>query len=320
MEISRHTMTRPADDPWPGYFAGRGHPGARRIGAGVEGVVYRLGEGRIAKVWTGRPPSELTRRVYADLARHALPFATPEILAVEEHRGVTVTYERELPGTPMRADSAHEEYERELPVRLTDTLLSVLRGLASVPGTDAMRRLTVQGDDRPLWEGHDRFQDALAALVTRSVARHGAALAARVPGFEAGVARTLQALRSLPDGPVTVIHGDLVPPNIHVDGAGRPVAVLDFGFFTTAGDPAFDAAVTAAVCDMFGPHARRHTDGLTHLFARELGHAPATLTAYQAAYALTTYDLFGADDGDGHFRWCAEQLRHNDVFGAGSAG
>jgi aminoglycoside phosphotransferase (APT) family kinase protein len=55
------------------------------------------------------------------------------------------------------------------------------------------------------------------------------------------------ALRSLPDGPVTAIHGDLVPPNIHTDAAGRPVAVLDFGFYTTAGDPAFEAAVTAAV-------------------------------------------------------------------------
>ncbi|MEU6183073.1 aminoglycoside phosphotransferase family protein [Streptomyces coeruleorubidus] len=175
-------------------------------------------------------------------------------------------------------------YERGLPVRHKDALLAVLRGLASVPGTDAMRRLTVQ-DDRPLWQGHDRFQDALAALVARALARHGAALAARVPGFDAGVERTLNALRSLPDAPVTAIHGDPVPPNIHVDTAGRPVAVLDFGFCTTAGDPAFEAAVTAAVCDMYGPHAQEHTAELTRLFARELGYSPAALTAYQAAYA-----------------------------------
>ncbi|MET9764312.1 aminoglycoside phosphotransferase family protein [Streptomyces sp. NPDC006372] len=305
-----------AADPWPRHFADRGHPGARRIGAGVEGVVYALGEGRVAKVWNGRPPVELTRQVYADLARHRLPFATPEIFEVERHRDAVVTYERELPGAPLRGDSAHEEYERELPVRHRDTLLAVLRGLASVPGTDAMRRLTVQGDDRPLWQGHDRFQDALAALVARAVARHGTALAPHVPDFDGGVARTLDALRSLPDAPVTVIHGDLIPPNIHVDAAGRPVAVLDFGFCTTAGDPAFEAAVTAAVCDMYGPHARRHTADLTRLFAQELGYAPAALTAYQAAYALSTYDLFGPDDSDGHFRWCAGQLRRNTVFSA----
>lgn len=308
----------PLPDPWLAYFAECGHTAVRRIGAGVEGVVYRLGEDRVAKVWSGRPPADfdLTRQVYADIARHPLSFSTPEIFDVEDHEGVLVTYERELPGVSMRVDSAHAAYERALPTQDSDALLAVLRGLASVPGTDAMRQLTVQGDDRPLWQDHGCFRDALAALVARAAARHGAALAAYVSDFEAGVERTQEALRSLPDAPVTAIHGDLVPPNIHIDADGRPVAVLDFGFYTTAGDPAFEAAVTAAVWDMYGPHAEEHTTELTRLFAHELGYAPATLTAYQAAYALTTYDLFGLDDHDGHFRWCAEQLRRNAVFHA----
>ncbi|MEU8360137.1 aminoglycoside phosphotransferase family protein [Nonomuraea sp. NPDC048882] len=305
-----------ADDPWPGYFAGRGHPGALRVGAGAEGVVYRLGHGRVAKVWTGRPPIELTRRVYADLARHRLPFATPEIFEVLEHEGVLVTYERELPGVPMHGDHPEEEFGRELPEHHADVLLTVLRGLASVPGTDAMRRLTFQGDDRPLWQGHDRFQDALAALVGRAVSRNGAALAARVPDFGAGVERTLDALRSLPTGPVTAIHGDLVPPNIHVDATGRPVAVLDFGFCTTAGDPAFEAAITAAFWDMYGPYAEEHAAELTRLFADRLGHPPETLAVYQAVYALISYDLFGMGDDDGHLPWCAALLRRNPVFTA----
>lgn len=308
----------PGSDPWLAFFVDRGHTGVRRIGAGVEGVVYSLGEGLAAKVWSGRPPGdiEVTRQVYADIARHPLPFATPEILDVEDHEGVTVTYERELPGDSMRGDSAHEAYERRLLPRHNDALLGVLRGLASVPGTDAMRRMTVQGDDRPLWRDHDSFRSALAALVARAAARHGAVLAAQLPDFEAGVERTRKALHDLPGAPVTAIHGDLVPPNIHVDAAGRPVAVLDFGFFTTAGDPAFEAAVTAAIWDMYGPHAEEHTAELTRLFAHELGYAPATLTTYQAAYALTTYDLFGLDDRDGHFRWCTEQLCRNAVFSA----
>lgn len=310
------SVEAPLSDPWLAYFADRGHTEVRRIGAGVEGVVYRLSEGLAAKVWSGRPPADfdLTRQVYADIARHPLPFSTPEILDVEDHEDVLVTYERELPGASMRVDSAHADYERELPTQESDALLAVLRGLASVPGTDSMRRLTVQGDDRPLWRDHDSFRDALAALVTRAAARHGDALAVHVPDFDAGVARTRKALRSLPDAPVTAIHGDLVAPNIHIDAVGKPVAVLDFGFWTTAGDPAFEAAVTAAVWDMYGPHAEEHTTELTMLFAHELGYAPTTLTAYQAAYALTTYDLFGLDDSDGHFRWCAEQLRRNAVF------
>ncbi|MFJ8950744.1 phosphotransferase family protein [Streptomyces sp. NPDC102381] len=307
---------QPAADPWPRHLAERGHPGARRIGAGVEGVVYALGGGRVAKVWTGRPPTglALTRQVYADIAEHPLPFVTPEIFEVAEYEGVVVTYERELPGASVHGDSAHEPLARELPPHHRDVLLTVLRGLASVPATEAMRTLTVQGDDRPLWRDRHRFPSALAALVARGVARRRDALARLVPGLDAGVVRVLDALHSLPDVPDTAIHGDLVPPNIHVDASGDPVAVLDFGFYTTAGDPAFEAAVTAAVWDMYGPHAAAHTEELTRLFADELGYALAALSVYQAAYALTTYDLFGMGDDDGHFRWCAEQLLRNDVF------
>ncbi|MER5796657.1 aminoglycoside phosphotransferase family protein, partial [Streptomyces sp. NPDC001980] len=163
----------PLPDPWPVRFVDRGHTDVRRIGSGVEGVVYSLGEDRVAKVWSGRPPAgfRLTRQVYADIARHPLPFSTPEIFDAEEYEGVLVTYERKLPGVPLRADSAQVDYERELPTQHNDALLAVLRGLASVPGTDAMRQMTVKGDDRPLWRDHDRFQDALAALVARAATR-----------------------------------------------------------------------------------------------------------------------------------------------------
>ncbi|MET8862271.1 aminoglycoside phosphotransferase family protein [Nonomuraea sp. NPDC004580] len=301
---------------WVEYFRERGYTDVRRIGVGVEGVVYSLGDGRVAKVWVnGRPQTEVSRQVFADVARCPLPFATPLIHDVHEHDGVVVTYERELPGVPMR--SVHEQYGRELPASHKEALIIVLRGLASVPGTEVMRRLSVQGDDRPLWEGHRRFKDALAGLVGRAVGRNGAALEGRVPDFEAGVGRVLSGLRAVADGPVSAIHGDLVPPNVHVAGDGRPVAVLDFGFFTTAGDPAFEAAVTAIIWDMYGPYAGEHSVELTELFAREFSYSADVLRVYQAVYALTTYDLFGMGAEDGHFRWCAEQLRRNPVFSGG---
>ena len=298
---------------WTRYFADRGYGDVRPLAAGVEGAVYRLGDGTVGKVWSGRRPVrvELMRRVYEDIAGHAalLPFATPDILGVEEHDGVLVTYERELGGVPLRADSAVVAPGRELAGRETDALLTVLRGLAVVPGTEAMRRLVVQGDDRPLWEGHARFPDALADLVRRAVRRHGGLLAARVPGLAGIVRETVESLRALPDGgPVSVVHGDLVPPNVHVDDTGAPMAVLDFGFFSTAGDPAFEAAVAAAVWDMYGPYAERHTATLTRLFAEEFRYPPDTLVLYRRAYALATYDLFSSDGGDGHFRWCAGVL------------
>ncbi|MFE7898146.1 phosphotransferase family protein [Streptomyces sp. NPDC057424] len=298
-------------DRWVRYFARRGYPRARRLASGMEGTVYLLGEGTVAKVWAGRAPGNfgLTRRLYADIAGYPLPFGTPRILDAEECDGVLVSYERELGGSPLRTDGDAEPPARDLPRRETDALLTVLRGLASVPGSEAMRRLVIQGDDRPLWQGHARFSDALAALVERAAGRNREALAAQVPGLADVVSGTAASLRALPDRADSVIHGDLVPPNIHVDQTGRPVAVLDFGFCTTAGDPAFEAAVTAAVWDMYGPHAAHHTAELSRLFARELGHAEEVLALYQKAYALITYDLFGMGPHDGHFRWCAALLR-----------
>lgn len=131
--------------------------------------------------------------------------------------------------------------------------------------------------------------------------------------MDRGVERVTEALRALPDTPVTAVHGDLVPPNVHVDDAGVPVAVLDFGFFTTVADPAFEAAVTAAIWDMYGPDAEHHTAELTSLFAAALGYDAKVLALYQAAYALTTYDLFSRDGSDGHFHWCAALLNRHTV-------
>ncbi|WP_031102922.1 phosphotransferase family protein [Streptomyces sp. NRRL S-146] len=298
-------------DRWVRYFAQRGYPHARRLASGMEGTVYRLREGTVAKVWAGRALEDfdLTRRLYADIARHPLPFATPRILDAEECDGVLVTYELELGGSPLRSDGDGRRPARDLPGRETDALLTVLRALASVPGSEVMRRLVIQGDDRPLWQGHSRFSDALAALVERAAGRNRDALAAQVPQLADVVSRTAASLRALPDRPESVVHGDLVPPNVHLDEAGHPVAVLDFGFCTTVGDPAFEAAVTAAVRDMYGPDAAHHTAELTRLFARELGHAEEVLDLYRKAYALITYDLFGTGPHDGHFRWCAALLR-----------
>ncbi|MET7641648.1 phosphotransferase [Streptomyces sp. NPDC005438] len=318
-------------DDWSRYFRSRGHLDARPLAAGAEGTVYRLGDGLVAKVWHQRPRFDLPalHEVQRDLARAGLDLATPTVLRVEEHRGRLVTYERELPGSALRPDSAVTAPPAGVPERESRALLAVLRALASVPATPAMRRLTVRGDDRPLWRGHDRFPDALAALVRRSAHRltpppgpgptprgapedtedtEDARTVGTAEAAEAA-ASTAEALERLPDRPVTLVHGDLVPPNIHVDRDGHPVAVLDFGLLTTAGDPAFDAAVSAATWDMYGPHARRHRAELTALCADELGYDHGVLELYQRAYTLVTHDLFGTDDRDGHFRWCAALLR-----------
>ena len=97
--------------------------------------------------------------------------------------------------------------------------------------------------------------------------------------------------------------------NIHVDTAGNPVAVLDFGFLTAAGDPTFDAAITASIFDMYGPQAAKTEAILDDALAAD----PERRAIYRAAYALATANCFSASGSDGHFAWCVRMLERTEI-------
>ena len=62
-----------------------------------------------------------------------------------------------------------------------------------------------------------------------------------------------------------------------MDHASRLVAVLDFGFMSTIGDPAFDAAITASVYDMYGPRAKQNEATLDIAIGQRFGYAASRL-------------------------------------------
>ncbi|MEJ7690534.1 MAG: phosphotransferase [Nocardioidaceae bacterium] len=115
--------------------------------------------------------------------------------------------------------------------------------------------------------------------------------------------------------PPALVHGDLVPQNI-LTANGRPTAVLDFGFLSTIGDPAFDAAITASISDMYGPAAARSEALLDEAVIDRFGYDPARLAIYRAAYALITANCFSASGNDGHFEWCVRVLERPSVRAA----
>jgi aminoglycoside phosphotransferase (APT) family kinase protein len=148
------------------------------------------------------------------------------------------------------------------------------------------------------------------------VERFRGPLTARLPHVDDLVQAVVRALDDLDPSTRSLVHGDLIAANIHVDEAGRPVAVLDFGFMTTIGDPAFDAAVTASLFDMYGPRAAGTEAVLDAAMADRFGHDAQRLAIYRAAYALATSNCFSASGSDGHFDWCVRMVQRPAILDA----
>jgi len=313
---STPSLARPAEvDAWQARFHAFGYPNSRFMARGMEGLIFHLEDGLVAKVWAARSLDHIGKlqRYYAELALRELPFATPHILEVSLLHGVVVSIERELPGSPLRQPGQHQS--EELQSAIVDSVMTVLRGLASVAVDDHLD-LPVLDEEQPLWRGQTSWGAALADVLQRRMARFGEILRGSVSNFDAKLEWILALLTAHESGPLGIVHGDLVPPNILVDQYLRPTAVLDFGFFSTVGDPAFDAAVASSTFDMYGPHAARIEHRLTAAMAVEFGYRPRDLALYKAAYAVATANAYDPDGRDGHFAWCVQMLeRPLDISG-----
>jgi aminoglycoside phosphotransferase (APT) family kinase protein len=121
---------------------------------------------------------------------------------------------------------------------------------------------------------------------------------------------------SLPRLPEAIVHGDLCGVNVLVDDALGPLAVLDWGFLSTAADPRFEAAVSAGIFNMYGPHARAIEDQIVAALDDTLGYDAQVLRVYRAAYAVLTNNVYDPAGEDGHFAWCVATLERPDIRGA----
>jgi hypothetical protein len=282
---------------WTQAFAPLGLAPLEEIGSGLEGPVLRLEGDLVAKVWHSAGEDELVvrQRFCADLA-DALPLRTTRMLDLVRVGDRWASIEPLLHGTPLAGPPTDDAVA---------AVAEVLSALASVRPAPALTMLGALPGEPPI-DVSAGFEEGLAVLVER---RADPVLGAAVPGFETVLDAVTAALRSLPSAPGALVHGDLIPANILVDDAGRPSAVLDFGFLTTVGDPAFDAAVTASIFDMYGPSARA-TEAL--LDAR-LEVEPHRAAVHRAAYAIITATCFSPTGEDGHFAWCVAMLTRPDV-------
>ncbi|HEX3812231.1 MAG TPA: aminoglycoside phosphotransferase family protein [Mycobacteriales bacterium] len=299
---------------WLNHFRSRGFPDARPLAAGMEGAVYLLRDGAIAKVWRLRDTAELRRLAdfYADLRRAGLPFATPEIVSVDRVNGKSVTLERELRGATL-ADRLGEP--RPVPGAAAQAcVLEVLSALGSVPPSPASRALAVLDEPAGFWTGRADWTDALLALLERRVRPFVEQLRVSVEEFDRKHDRVRSLLRESTDtSALGVLHGDLVPDNILVDEELRPIGLLDFGFLSTAGDPAFDAGLTCGLFDMYGPAGDESDRLLLSLVSQKFGYDPRRLAMYRAVYAMLTSNMYSSTGQDGHYEWCCRMLNRADL-------
>lgn len=275
-----------------------GYPVTHEVGRGMEGVVAALDDRRVVKVWDRRPRVEVDRlrtfydAVHAGLEEAGVALAVPRILDVGEVNGLVVTVHPLLPGRA-EADAG------------PGPVVEILAGLSRVEAHPDMAVLPVPDGERP-FDPSVPFGVSLAGLVLRRAALLGDLLSD-------GVAeRMADALRAVPPVPPRLVHGDLGPVHVLLE-RGRPVGLLDFGYVSTLGDPAFDAAVAACLQDMFGPGAAAATAALDDLVVRRFDHDPAALVLYRAAYGLVTASCLVGHPGR-HLDWCLELV---DTWAAG---
>ncbi len=245
------------DQRWLDHFRACGYPDATGIATGMEGAVYSLVPGElVAKVWSRRSIDSLRRleAFYERLASTNGRLRTPRILDVDIVDGVAVSKEMFLAGVPLERHLTQTAKSADL--RAVDATAEVLQFLRDIGEADEFRDVFVLDETQLAWNGAACWSDAIGQLLHRRLARFGDQLEPVVPYLDEVLEATLAFLQTRDDIEMSVIHGDLCPANVMVDDTLDPVAVLDFGFLSTVGDPAFDASIASAIFNMYGPNAR----------------------------------------------------------------
>jgi Ser/Thr protein kinase RdoA (MazF antagonist) len=245
---------------------------AERIAVGMQGAVYRVGAGKVAKVWFHAGTAEL-RQLAEFYAQVHLAIRTPEILELQEGPRYRVTVEVELPGVPLYTVDPSLEAAQ-------GCVLDVLGELAAAA---VAPRLPVLDETAPFRAPGQGWPEALAGLTRRRVERFRGKLGPAIDDLDAKVERLLQRV---PDSPTGLVHGDVTAGNILVDADCRPTAVIDFGLMTMAGDPAYDAASAGTMYALWSPEIRAIEKAFDAAVVSRFGYDPELLRTYRAIHLL----------------------------------
>ncbi|MET7280978.1 phosphotransferase [Kribbella sp. NPDC005582] len=265
-----------------------GYPEAELLAVGMQGAVFRLGAGKIAKVWFHAGTAELNQLAEFYATVDVPTIRTPEILEVHDRTPYCVTVEVELPGVPLYTAAPKLDAAR-------DCVLDVLGELAAVTTRPA---LAVLDEKEPFRAPGQSWPEALAELTERRVDRYGGKLRPAIDDLDGKVGRLLAEVRALPDNTSGMIHGDVTAGNILVDADCRPTAIIDFGLMTMAGDPAYDAASAGTMYALWEPQIREIEAAFDRATVSRFGYEPERLRIYRAVHLLLIANAHDADPYD----------------------
>jgi aminoglycoside phosphotransferase (APT) family kinase protein len=290
-------------------LAALGHRDVEQLAVGMQGAVYRLGRGRIAKIWFHAGETELrTLAELYDAIDGQLPYRTPRIHELHRPGPYWVTVEEELPGTPLH--TAAPAFGAPGWERGRDCVVDVVAALAEVKPPEVLRRTAVLDETTPFRPEGVRWRDALVDLVRRRAER----LESDVVAPEK-LDALLSRLGDLEEPEPRLVHGDVTAGNILVDDKLRPVTVLDFGLLTMAGDPVFEAAAAASVIDLWSPRVRQVEAAYDEAFAQRLGYDREQLLLHRCAYSVIIAHAHDDDpyDRDSHAPLTAKLFNDPEV-------
>ncbi len=276
------------------------------LGAGSESRVYAMNAEQVLRIYHEQIPwnyVEERRAFYAELAKHPLPFAVPEITAVGAWVGHIYTVEKRMPG---------QDFGEVLP-----TLRGADRAKALTSYLDAAAALgTVRFPDKPYGEllaapliQRERWQEYLTARMDQSLASSRADLEQDVPGVDAVLASIYARLPVLGDDPAKcLVHGDYFPANVFIDDDLQISGVGDFSYATVVGDARMDLA---GAVYLMGSTVNFHADDSTFLRQQVAEKWGAELLEVVDLYRLYYSVFFSgckADDPTTYY-WCVGNLR-----------
>ena len=277
-----------------------------RLGEGGESEVFALDAHRVLRVHK-REAAGYTRAIgelYAGLDRSRVPYALPEVLAVDGDGELSWSIERRLPGRSL---------DQVLPFVAASDRERVLRGYV-----DAAAAFGALGAP-PGWPGGcgelftderlraDRWGELQRARLTLQLEQARPVLEAAIPELGVVAARVLAEAEAAPnaDAP-TLVHGDWCPGNVLVGDDLRITAAFDLGWLTTVGHPCHDLLTAAVFCEPQAAYRPDDAAVLADAVSAHLGpdtavHLARTRRLEALRFAFVTEDPF-------LHRWCLAVL------------